>query len=146
FIWFSVFGGSALYLQLNRGVDLASVAGEDVSLALFVFFEHYPLAGVLSLIAIMLLSIFFITSADSATVVLGSLTTGGSLAVPLYKKVIWGLSLSTVAITLLLTGGLDALQKMAITAAFPFMIVMIILCYTLWIGLSQEESLQEEDR
>ena len=145
FIWFSIFGGSALYLQLNRGVDLASVAGEDVSLALFVFFEHYPFTGILSLIAILLLSIFFVTSADSATVVLGSLTSGGSLAVPLYKKVIWGLSLSAVAIILLLTGGLDALQKMAITAAFPFMIVMIILCYTLWIGLSQEEALPEEE-
>ena len=146
FIWFSIFGGSALNLQLNKGVDLASVAGEDVSLALFVFFEHYPFAGVLSLIAILLLSIFFVTSADSATVVLGSLTTGGSLAVPLYKKVFWALSLSAVAIVLLMTGGLDALQKMAITAAFPFMIVMIILCYTLWIGLSQEEMVKEEER
>lgn len=138
FIWFSVFGGSALYLELNKGVDLAPVAGEDVSLALFVFFDHYPFAGVLSLLAILLLSIFFVTSADSATVVLGSLTTGGNLAVPIYKKVIWGFSLSAVAIILLMTGGLDALQKMAITAAFPFMIVMVILCYTLWIGVSQE--------
>jgi len=144
FIWFSVFGGSALYLELEKGVDLASVAGEDVSLALFAFFEHYPLSGLLSLIVILLLIVFFVTSADSATVVLGSLTSGGSMIVPMYKKVIWGLSLSTVAIVLLLTGGLDALQMMAITAAFPFMIVMVILCYTLWIGLSQEKDRMEE--
>ncbi|PKL56371.1 MAG: glycine/betaine ABC transporter permease, partial [Methanomicrobiales archaeon HGW-Methanomicrobiales-6] len=83
--------------------------------------------------------VFFITSADSATVVLGSLTSGGGLVVPNYKKVVWGLSLSAVAIVLLLTGGLDALQVMAITAAFPFMLVMIGLCYTLAIGLSQEK-------
>ncbi|MBR1369931.1 glycine/betaine ABC transporter permease [Methanocalculus chunghsingensis] len=144
FIWFSVFGGSALYLELERGVDLTSVAGEDVSLALFVFLEQYPVSGLLSLIVILLLIVFFVTSADSATVVLGSLTSGGSMIVPMYKKVIWGLSLSTVAIVLLLTGGLDALQMMAITAAFPFMIVMVILCYTLWVGLSQEKDRIEQ--
>ncbi|MGI5938464.1 BCCT family transporter, partial [Methanoculleus thermophilus] len=85
-----------------------------------------------------ILLVFFVTSADSATVVLGSLTSGGGLAVPVYKKVVWGLSLSTVAIVLLITGGLSSLQAMAILSAFPFMLVMIALCYTLAIGLSQE--------
>ncbi|WP_214019757.1 BCCT family transporter [Methanoculleus sp.] len=139
FVWFAVFGGSALHLELDRGADLAAVAGADVSLALFAFLEHYPSAGLLTLIAIIVLIVFFITSADSATVVLGSLTSGGSLIVPTYKKAIWGLSLSAVAITLLVTGGLSSLQVMAITAAFPFMLVMIVLCYTLAIGLSQEK-------
>jgi len=138
FIWFSVFGGSALHLELEQGADIAAVAGEDISLALFLFLEHYPFAGVLSLVAISLLIIFFVTSADSATVVLGSLTSGGGLFVPNYKKVVWGLSLSAVAIVLLVTGGLASLQVMAITAAFPFMLVMLVLCYTLVIGLSQE--------
>jgi len=139
FVWFAVFGGSALHLELEEGANLAAVAGEDVSLALFAFLEHYPFAGLLSLAAIFVLIVFFITSADSATVVLGSLTSGGSLSVPNYKKVIWGLSLSAVAIVLLVTGGLASLQVMAITAAFPFMLVMIVLCYTLAIGLSQEK-------
>lgn len=139
FVWFTIFGGSALHLELEEGAGIAAVAGEDVSLALFAFLEHYPFAGILSLAAILLLIVFFVTSADSATVVLGSLTSGGGLVVPNYKKVVWGLSLSAVAIVLLLTGGLDALQVMAITAAFPFMLVMIGLCYTLAIGLSQEK-------
>ncbi|MDT8357291.1 MAG: BCCT family transporter [Methanomicrobiaceae archaeon] len=139
FIWFSVFGGSALNLELNQGAGLTAVAGEDISLALFAFFEHYPASGLLSLVAILLLIVFFVTSADSATVVLASLTTQGSMIVPLYKKIVWGVSLSAVAIILLMTGGLSALQIMAITAAFPFMIVMIILCYTLVLGMSQEE-------
>ncbi len=138
FVWFSVFGGSALYLELDRGADIATVAGEDISLALFAFLEHYPFAGILSLVAIFLLIVFFVTSADSATVVLGSLTSGGGLVVPNYKKVVWGLSLSAVSIVLLITGGLESLQVMAITAAFPFMLVMLVLCYTLAIGLSQE--------
>ncbi|MDG6256636.1 MAG: BCCT family transporter [Methanomicrobiaceae archaeon] len=138
FLWFSVFGGSALYLEQMPGVDLAAIAGNDVSFVLFVFLEHYPFSALLSLIAIFLLIVFFITSADSATVVLSSLTSGGSMIVPLYKKVFWALALSTVAIILLITGGLSALQVMAIMAAFPFMIVMILLCYTLTIGLAQE--------
>jgi len=139
FVWFSVFGGSALNLELNQGAHLAAVAGEDITLALFAFLEHYPFAGILSLVAIAVLLVFFVTSADSATVVLGSLTSNGNLAVPTYKKVIMGLSLSAVAIILLVTGGLSSLQKMAITAAFPFLFVMLILCYTLAIGLSQEK-------
>ncbi|RQD80862.1 MAG: BCCT family transporter [Methanocalculus sp. MSAO_Arc2] len=143
FIWFSVFGGSALYLELTGDVDLAEMALQDESIALFAFFEYFPLTTLLSLLAILLLGVFFITSADSATVVLGSLTSGGNIVVPMYKKAIWGISLSTVAIVLLMTGGLDALQMMAINAAFPFMFVMLILCYTLWIGLSQE--FEEDD-
>lgn len=139
FFWFSVFGGSALSLEQSGGVSLGAVAGEDVSLVLFAFLEHYPFSALLSLVAILLLIIFFVTSADSATVVLGSLTSGGSLFIPTYKKVIWGFSLSGVAIILLFTGGLHALQMMAITAAFPFMFVMILLCYTLYVGLSQEK-------
>ena len=139
FVWFTVFGGSALHLELEEGAHLAAVAGEEVSRALFAFVADDPVAGLLSAIAIFVLIVFFITSADSATVVLGSLTSGGSLSVPTYKKVIWGLSLPAVAITLLVTGGLASLQMMAITAAFPFMFVMIVLCYTLAIGLSQEK-------
>ena len=138
FLWFSVFGGSALSLEQSQGVDLGVVAGEDVSLVLFAFLENFPFSSILSLIAILLLLIFFVTSADSATVVLGSLTSGGSQDISTYKKVIWGLSLSGVAIILLFSGGLSSLQMMAITAAFPFMFVMMLLCYTLYIGLSQE--------
>jgi len=104
----------------------------------FAFLEHYLFAGILSLAVIFLLIILFVTSANPATVVLGSLTSGGGLFVPNYKKVVWGLSLSAVAIVLLVTGGLASLQVMAITAAFPFMLVMLVLCYTLVIGLSQE--------
>lgn len=139
FIWFTVFGGSALNLELNQDAGLAAIAGEDTSIALFAFLEHYPFAGALSIVAILLLIIFFVTSADSATVVLGSLTSGGDMIIPNYKKTVWGLSLSAVAIVLLATGGLESLQMMAITAAFPFMLVMIILCYTLAVGLAQEK-------
>jgi len=138
FFWFSVFGGSALLLERGGAAGLAQVAGEDASLALFVFLEHYPFPALLSVIALFLLMVFFITSADSATVVLSSLTSGGGAFVKVYKKMVWGLFLSAVAIILLLTGGLTSLQIMAVTAAFPFLFVMFLLCYNLYIGLSQE--------
>ncbi|KUG19241.1 glycine betaine transporter opud [hydrocarbon metagenome] len=138
FIWFSVFGGSALHLQLERGVDIAAVAAEDSSMALFALFEHYPLAGPLSLLAILLLFVFFVTSADSATFVLGSMTSRGSLHPPLYRKLVWGVVQSAVAVILLFTGGLLALQQMAIVAALPFTVVMVLLCYNLFAGLSRE--------
>ncbi|MFA5396311.1 MAG: BCCT family transporter, partial [Methanogenium sp.] len=140
FVWFSVFGGSALSLEQSGAVDLAVYAEQDVSLVLFAFLEHFPFPAFISVIAILLLLIFFVTSANSATVVLGTLTSGGSQKIPAYKMAIWGLSLSGVAIILLLGGGLSSLQMMAITAAFPFMFVMILLCYTLYIGLSQEKA------
>lgn len=146
FLWFSVFGGSALLLEQEGAAGLASVASEDASLALFVFLENYPFPALLSLIALFLLMVFFITSADSATVVLSSLTSGGGAFVKVYKKIVWGLSLSAVAIILLLTGGLSSLQIMAVTAAFPFLFVMFILCYNLYIGLSQEAILKKSDR
>jgi glycine betaine transporter len=145
FFWFSVFGGSALLFERNSGISLADTAGGNISVALFVFLENYPFSSLLALLTIFLLMVFFITSADSATVVLSSLTSGGGHFIPVYKKIIWGLSLSAVAIILIFTGGLSALQTMAITAAFPFLFVMLLLCYNLYVGLSQEMKMREED-
>ena len=138
FFWFSVFGGSAFYLELHEGINLSQIASEDVSKPLFALFNYYPLPGVLSTVAIILLMVFFVTSADSATFVLGMMTSQGDLAPPLSKKIIWGVTLSCVAAVLLIAGGLNALQRMAITAALPFTIIMLMLCYTLLLGLREE--------
>ncbi|MGC9436012.1 MAG: BCCT family transporter [Methanomicrobiales archaeon] len=139
FLWFSVFGGSAFHLQFQEGIDIAAGVAADPSIALFTLFEHYPLAPLLSFIAILLLFVFFVTSADSATFILGSLTYGGRELVPVSRKLLWGAIQSTTAIILLVTGGLLALQQMAITAALPFTGVLILLCVNLLRGLSEEE-------
>jgi glycine betaine transporter len=131
FFWFAVFGGAALHLQLEGGAEIAAAATEDVSTALFKLFAHYPFEKVLTVLAIALLAVFFVTSADSATYVLGMMTSGGDLTPPLWKKIVWGVCQSTAAAALILSGGLEALQMMAIAAALPFTFIMLLLCYSL---------------
>lgn len=138
FLWFAVFGGTGLDLQLHRGIDLASTAVSDVTTVLFEMFGHLPIGGVLSLVAVLLLSVFFVTSADSATYVLGMMTSDGDLNPPNIKKLTWGLVQSTAAVILLLTGGLDALQRMAIVAALPFTFVMVGMVFSLLKALRWE--------
>lgn len=106
---------------------------------LFIVFEQFPFGKALSVIALLLLLIFFITSADSGTFVLSMLSSHGSLNPPTYKKVIWGIMQSLLAIGLLLSGGLKPLQTFSIIAAFPFMFVMIAMCVSLVKELRKEQ-------
>ena len=107
-------------------------------MALFQLFSFYPLSGVLTMIAVVLLMVFFITSADSATYVLAMMTSGGALRPSNWKKISWGVTVSATACILLFSGGLEALQRMSITAALPFTIIMLVLCYCLWLGMRYE--------
>ncbi len=138
FVWFAVFGGAALDLELNRGVEVAAATANNVSKGLFRVLEHYPMSAVLTAVALLLLAVFFVTSADSSTLVLAMLTSGGDLRPPAYRKVFWGVVQSSAAVVLLAVGGLEALRMVAISTALPFMIVMFFLCYTLWKALSYE--------
>ncbi len=138
FIWFAVFGGTGLSLQINEGVDLVSTALSEASTVLFQMFSYLPLGSVLSIIAMALLTVFFITSADSATFVLGMMTSNGDLNPPAAKKLIWGVLQSLAAVILLTSGGLEALQRMAIVAALPFMIVMVFMVFSLLAALRYE--------
>jgi len=138
FFWFSVFGGTALHMQIHEGIEIASLAYQEPELALFAMLDYLPLGELLSLLSVILLAVFFVTSADSATFVLGMMTSRGSLTPPLSKKLTWGVIQSAVAIVLLFTGGLTALQEMNISAALPFSVVMILLCYNLYAALREE--------
>jgi glycine betaine transporter len=138
FIWFSVFGGAGLHLQIEGQVDIVGQVANNVSVALFQLFAQYPLTQGLTLIAVLLLMVFFITSADSATYVLSMMTSGGDLRPSNWKKLVWGLIVSATASILLFSGGLQALQRMSITAALPFTFIMLLLCYCLWLGMRYE--------
>jgi len=138
FIWFAVFGGAAFHLQLEQGTDIAKASVGNISTALFHLIEHYPFAGVLTVAAVMALAVFFITSADSATLVLAMLTSNGDLRPSVSRKVVWGTIQSSVAAIVLLSGGLAALRKVAISSALPFTIIMFFLCRSLWRGLRYE--------
>jgi glycine betaine transporter len=138
FLWFAVFGSTGLDMQLHRGIDLAATAAADVSIVLFEMFTYLPLGSVLSLIAVLLLTVFFVTSADSATYVLGMMTSNGDLNPSMSKKFTWGILQSVAAIILLTTGGLAALQRMAIVAALPFTVVMVFMVFSLLSALRYE--------
>lgn len=136
FFWFSVFGTSAIEVQKAGNIDLSQFATEEI---LFAMFSQFPWSGVLSIVAIILVSTFFITSADSATFVLGMQTTYGSLTPPNGVKLAWGIAQSTVALILLYSGGLQALQNALIAAAFPFSFIMVLMLVSLYRSLVKEK-------
>ncbi|WP_424237852.1 glycine betaine uptake BCCT transporter [Bhargavaea ginsengi] len=127
FFWFSVFGVTAIDVQ-NSGTDLTNLLTEET---LFGVFEQLPMFWILSITAILLVSIFFITSADSATFVLGMQTTHGSLTPPNAVKLTWGGLQATIAIILLYANGLTALQNSLIIAALPFSVIMMLMMVSL---------------
>ncbi len=139
FVWFSVFGGTALNFEILRGIDIAGAVAKDITSALFVTLGQLPLGSVVSFIATTLIVTFFITSADSATFVLGMLSSGGDLNPSNGIKLVWGLLQSSVAIVLLLSGGLEGLQTIAIVSALPFALVMIGMCFSVYQALSEEK-------
>lgn len=139
-LWFSVFGGAAISLEHFQDAGLQQLindyGGKEV--ALFAVLEQFPLGGIMSIIAILLISTFFITSADSATFVLGMQTTGGSLYPSNTVKLVWGVIQSSAAAVLLWQGGLKALQTASIIAAFPFAIIMILVVLSLLKSFKEE--------
>ncbi|RSL33326.1 BCCT family transporter [Salibacterium salarium] len=136
FLWFSVFGGASILLESEGTAAISELATEE---ALFGVFEHYPFGIVMSILAIGLISTFFITSADSATFVLGMQTSNGSLNPTKKVKFIWGIMLSATAVILLYSGGLQALENTMIVAAFPFSVIMLLMIAALFKALKEEK-------
>ncbi|MEI4770004.1 BCCT family transporter [Psychrobacillus sp. FJAT-51614] len=136
FIWFAVFGTSAIEVQKAVSIDLSQLATEEV---LFAVFHESSWSTILSIVAITLVGTFFITSADSATFVLGMQTTNGSLIPPTAVKLTWGIAQSIVALVLLYSGGLQALQNALIVAAFPFSVIIILMMISLYRSLAKEQ-------
>lgn len=124
FLWFATFGGAAISLEHNAVDTISSLATEE---SLFGVFSNIPLGMIASIVAMTLISTFFITSADSGTFVLGMMTTGGSEHPGNTIKLTWGVLLSATALALLYTGGLQALQNTMIIAALPFSIIMLLM-------------------
>jgi glycine betaine transporter len=137
-LWFATFGGAALYLEMFQGAPIAQAVKNDITSALFVTLEQFPLASLLIIVAILLIVTFFITSADSATFVLGMLSTQGVLNPSNTIKIIWGILQSSIAIVLLLSGGLNGLQTASIVAALPFAVIMLGICISINRALKQE--------
>ena len=141
FIWFAVFGTMGINLGFTGQIPMETLKGIVASpeTAFFAIMKHYPLGSILSLIAVFLLGTFFITSANSATFVLGMLTSNGDLNPSKKKQFVWGILQALLASALLLAGGLKSLQTASVAAAFPFIFIMILACISLWKALSHEK-------
>ncbi|WP_412760945.1 BCCT family transporter [Paenibacillus validus] len=125
-VWFGVFGGTGIYMKHVLGLN---VSGQTLETALFYIYDHLPMSMLLVILTLFLVSTFFITSADSATLVLGMQTTYGSLNPPTIVKVIWGLVLSASAVILMSSGGLPAFQTAIIVSALPLAIILCLWQY-----------------
>ncbi|MEO1209537.1 MAG: BCCT family transporter [Cyanobacteria bacterium J06638_20] len=147
FLWMSVFGGTALAMELGglQGV-ISTAVGEDVATALFVMLQQLPLSAITSFVGIVLVVVFFVTSSDSGSLVVDSLTSGGKLDSPVPQRVFWAVTEGVVAAALLLGGGLQALQTASITTGLPFAIVLLVMCYSLYRGLNQELAMIEAQK
>ncbi|WP_256011652.1 glycine betaine uptake BCCT transporter [Desertivirga xinjiangensis] len=145
FLWFAVFGGTALNLELFHNGKIAEAAQTDVTSALFNTLQQLPLGNILSAIATLLIITFFITSADSATFVLGMLSSKGVQNPSTKIKLVWGLLQSSIAAVLLLSGGLQGLQTASIIAAAPFSIILAFMCYSLYLALQEEFMPRKKD-
>ncbi|MED7949529.1 BCCT family transporter [Streptomyces sp. BE303] len=130
-IWFCVMGGTAIRLDSTGAADLVETIPQGAEASLFEMLRSLPLGSVTSVIAVLLVMLFFITSADSASLVLGSLSSRGSLHPRTWLVVVWGVLMGGVAAALLLAGGLTALQNATILVALPFVVVMLLLCVAL---------------
>ncbi|WP_460800846.1 BCCT family transporter [Microbacterium sp. GXF6406] len=138
-LWFSVLGGSALALELaNPGTLTTPEGGVDLQGALFQLLQHVPGTAVISLGAVLLIAIFFITSADSGALVMGMIATGGQQNPKRWIRTFFVAVTAALAIALLLAGGLTALQTAAITIALPFSVVMLLICWSTIVAFTRE--------
>lgn len=139
FLWLTVFGNSAMIIDTTVADGaLADAVAADVSVALFRFLDYLPLSAVTSTIAVALVSVFFVTSSDSGSLVVDTIAAGGATDTPAIQRVFWCSMEGVVAIVLLLAGGLSALQTATIASALPFSVIMLILCWGLFRGMNAD--------
>ncbi|MDA7985105.1 MAG: BCCT family transporter [Alphaproteobacteria bacterium] len=134
-LWMTTFGGTALGM-LNEGYQ--AVADASLELKLFSMLANLPLAAITSFVGIVLVIVFFVTSSDSGSLVIDTITAGGKIDAPVSQRVFWVTFEGAVAIALLLGGGLGALQAAAVSTGLPFAVVLVIGCYALIRGLMDE--------
>ncbi len=142
--WMAVFGGAAINDMIANGADSAVKANVIDSyvpeLSLFAMLDSLPLAAVTSTIGIVLVIVFFVTSSDSGSLVIDTITAGGKVDAPVPQRVFWCTFEGLVAIALLIGGGLTSLQAMVISTGLPFTLVLLLMCYAIWKGLSSERA------
>ncbi|MGO4855097.1 BCCT family transporter [Phaeovulum sp. W22_SRMD_FR3] len=140
-LWMSVFGGAAIQQVVQDGYAAAQEA--ELPRQLFLMLDALPLAGITSVIGIVLVIVFFVTSSDSGSLVIDTITAGGKVDAPVPQRVFWCVFEGAVAIVLLLSaGGLQSLQSMVISTGLPFTVVLLVMCYAIYKGLRAERAIR----
>ncbi|MDX1804893.1 MAG: BCCT family transporter, partial [Alcanivorax sp.] len=142
--WFSTFGGTAIHFELFDHAGIADAVAREVPAGLYVLLDQLPGGQYAAMAAILLVSMFVVTSADSATFVLGMFTSRGVLNPTRFVRILWGVLQLFMAAALLLSGGLIGLRTVSIVAAFPFMLLMMLMAYSLYRDLALEWRRREE--
>jgi BCCT family betaine/carnitine transporter len=140
-VWMSVFGGVAISQIINEVGTLGAEGLKDVPLAMFQMFDALPFASILSVLAVALVIVFFITSSDSGSLVIDSITAGGKVDAPIPQRIFWVVIGGAIAAGLLWVGGtqaIEALQAGAISTALPFTFILLIMCASLLMGMRTE--------
>ena len=143
-LWFSTFGGSAIYFELFENAGIAEAVTHEVPAGLYVMLDQLPGGFYAAIAAVLLVSMFVVTSADSATFVLGMFTSKGVLNPTRFVRILWGVLQLLMAGVLLLSGGLVGLRTVSIVTAFPFMLLMVLMAYSLYKDISLEWRRREE--
>ncbi|WP_307973079.1 BCCT family transporter [uncultured Dialister sp.] len=138
-LWMTVFGNGAIWMDAQTAGMLTQAAAETDRL-LFLFLNQLPLPAITSLTAILVIAIFFITSADSGIFVINSIASQGKSTFPKWQSILWGSMLAILAIGLLYSGGLEALQTMTVIMALPFSLIMVVMAFCLLRGLWVDDS------
>ncbi|WP_339925319.1 BCCT family transporter [uncultured Cyclobacterium sp.] len=144
FFWITAFGSTSIHQALLGDNTILNAVDENVATALFVFLEDYPFAIVLNIIGVILIAGFFITSSDSGSLVVDSLTSGGKIDAPVGQRIFWAVTEGAVAAVLLIGGGLQALQTASIATGLPFAFILLFMCYSLYTALKSEYQQAEE--
>lgn len=141
FLWMTVFGNTSIYMIMKQNItSLAETVSADSSLALFAFLEHFPFSSILSMVAVCMVILFFVTSADSGSLVIDMLASGGQTETPVWQRIFWASSTGLVAIALLIGGGLAALQTATIASALPFSVILLISLWGLLKALDMDST------
>ena len=144
-LWMTAFGNGAIWVDTHIANGALAQTVGNVDALLFRFFEYLPWAGPVSWLAILLIAVFFVTSADSGAYVVDSIASRGDPRAPVWQRLFWAVVLGITAAVLLLAGGLKALQAMTLVAALPLALIMLVLCYGLWRGLVADRAHAMQD-
>ncbi|OIQ30338.1 MAG: choline transporter [Bacteroidetes bacterium MedPE-SWsnd-G2] len=141
FLWMTVFGGSAIYQELIGNVAITEAVNNNIATSVYYLLEQYPLPVISSGLTVLLVAGFFITSSDSGSYVVDTLTSGGRHDASKKQKVFWASMEGLIAAVLLIGGGLIALQVASLLTALPFSIVLVVLCYSFYKALSNDKDI-----